>query len=78
MSSQPGLREDNMIAPASEPVTDFSESPVQQIPPAEDIRRRLADLAQERSLLRQLLRVAVRRERATPATPCQEKRGGAA
>jgi len=39
-------------------------SPVQQIPPAESIRHRLAALAQERSLLRQLLRLAERRERA--------------
>jgi hypothetical protein len=43
--------------------TPSAQSPIQQIPPVDTIRRRLTDLAQERSLLRQLLRLAVRRER---------------
>jgi hypothetical protein len=43
--------------------TSAGPSPLQQIPPAETIRRRLADLAHERSLLQQMLRLAVRRER---------------
>jgi hypothetical protein len=42
-------------------------SPVEQIPPVGAIRQRLADLAHERSLLRHLLRLAVRRERALAA-----------
>jgi len=46
---------------------EHAASPVQQIPPAQTIRRRLVDLAQERSLLRQLLRLAERRERALAA-----------
>jgi hypothetical protein len=49
--------------------TEQVTSPVQQIPPAEAIRRRLADLSHERSLLRQLLRVAVRRDRDLAAQP---------
>jgi hypothetical protein len=44
-------------------MTEGTTSPVEQIPPAETIRHRLTELAYERSLLRQLLRVAVRRER---------------
>jgi hypothetical protein len=52
--------------------TETAPSPVQQIPPAEEIRRRLADLSHERSLLRQLLRVAVRRERSLPEQPVEE------
>jgi hypothetical protein len=49
--------------PAAPRILENTASPVHQIPPADTIRRRLADLAQERSLLRQLLRLAVRRER---------------
>ncbi len=46
-------------------------SPIQQVPPADVIRRRLADLSRERTLLRQLLRIAVRRE-ATDMAPTEE------
>jgi hypothetical protein len=56
------------------PPNDSTATPVQQIPPAETIRRRLADLAHERSLLRQLLRLAVRRERAQTGPSSQEAR----
>jgi hypothetical protein len=54
--------------PRQPPTTEHAASPVQQIPPAEAIRRRLALLAQERSMLRQLLRLAERRERALDAS----------
>jgi hypothetical protein len=49
-------------------------SPVQQIPPAESIRQRLADLAHECSLLRQMLRLAIRRERSLAGPGNQEVR----
>jgi hypothetical protein len=55
--------------------TAAGTSPLQQIPPAETIRRRLAVLAQERSQLRQLLRIAVRRERVAQAAPGRADHG---
>jgi hypothetical protein len=55
------------------PIDGRTASPVEQIPSASIIRRRLADLAQERSLLRQLLRVAVRRERESPMAPVHQE-----
>jgi hypothetical protein len=42
---------------------DLPASPVDHIPRSAQIRERLAALAQERSLLRTLLRLALRRER---------------
>ena len=58
--------------PDAPPTTaEPSQSPIQQDPPADVIRRRLVDLSRERSLLRQLLRIAVRRE-ATGTAPTEE------
>jgi hypothetical protein len=48
-------------------------SPAQQIPSTVTIRRRLAELAQERSVLRQLLRVAERVERSTGPAPAAKE-----
>ena len=62
--------------PTTPSSTEDAPSPVQQIPPAETIRRRLADLSHERALLRQLLRLAIRRERALPTQPVQEASRG--
>lgn len=50
--------------------------PLEQIPPPDVIRRRLADLARERQLLRQLLRVADRRERDLRAAQAAAPVGG--
>jgi hypothetical protein len=71
----PGFDPEATMAP-SPPTTESTASPVQQIPPVEAIRRRLADLTHERSILRQLLRVAVRRERDLAVRAGQEARRG--
>ena len=51
------------------PTPDPYPSPVDQIPPADQIRERLAALGRERQLLRQLLRLAQRRERDRATAP---------
>jgi hypothetical protein len=47
---------------SARPTAGPAPSPVETIPSPEVIRTRLADLDYERSMLRQLLKVAVRRE----------------
>ena len=58
--------------PPPAPITETTDSPVEQIPQAEVIRRRLGELAYERSILRQLLKAAVRRERGLASETRQE------
>jgi hypothetical protein len=53
--------------------TASTPSPVERIPPSDQIRERLAELAFERDLLRKLLVLAVRREKDLAAAPL---RGG--
>jgi hypothetical protein len=66
----PGIQQPGDFAMPSTPaLPDPPSSPVEQIPPAAVIRRRLAELARERALLRQLLRVADRRERTAEDAP---------
>jgi hypothetical protein len=62
------------MATTQKPAPD--DSPVLAIPPPAILRRRLADIAYEVRLLRQLLRLAVRREHTLSAQPGQEGRDG--
>jgi hypothetical protein len=58
---------------ATPPTADSQPlSPVDAIPTAAEVRQRLAQLAREAALLRQLLRVAVRRERDLAARQGEE------
>jgi len=51
--------------PAAAPPDDrLTPQLLKDLPPAAVIRQRIADISTERSLLRQLLRIAVRREQA--------------